>query len=120
MADKIFELDEAEITTTQGLHKLCDHGRRASFQLATQLAIAAEDLQAALAEIQGNPLLLGVDSRARGRIVAAHLGHAADLEREAAIAFSRTWHSFARHFQAEIGHTAGAAKKPRRVFNFEA
>ena len=121
MTDKLsfFGVGEEELATESGLHTVCNKGRRGAAELASTLAMMAEEVELALRHAdKGHPMLASLDTRFRARMVASHLKHAAELMQLSAVSFARTWHSFRRHYIAEL-NTQAKARKPRQTFRFD-
>lgn len=76
------------------LQRMCDQGRLLSHSFADRIIVAADEIQLALAQVQGAPHLLGVDMRMNAKRVTRSLRHAARLQTESARAFQGTWYRF--------------------------
>lgn len=76
------------------LQRLCEQGRLISHEFADRIIVAADEVQIALAQIQGAPHLLGVDVRMNAKRVTRNFRHAARLQTESARAFQAAWMRF--------------------------
>lgn len=118
MSEKLsfFGVGEEEVSTESGLHIVCNKGRRGAMELASTVAMMAEEVELALRHAdQGNPYLIGLDTRYRARRVSSHLRHSAELLQMSAVSFARTWFSFRKHFTQQ----PAPKKKPARSFRFD-
>lgn len=94
-----FSLGEPVFLNTSMVRAYCENGRNLIRPLANELRIGSEELRAALKEVRShNPLLLGVDTKIKAKIVASHLVHAAEGIEQAAAGFVRCYLSFEKHF----------------------
>jgi hypothetical protein len=112
-------LGDAEFTDNLAIRDYCNRLRLVSHHLGVEVAIAAAELQAALGQIPGNQFALGLDSRVRARLVAAHLHRAAEAQTAAAAAAVRAYASFRKHFQPELA-AVNRNSRPRKRFEFKA
>lgn len=109
-------LGDPEFFTNADIRAYCETARSLQLQMAFELAMAAELLQAVLKEVpdaDGRPF--GAQSRARR--VAKHLKKAADDAKDAAANAARTYAAFQREFDPELARTS-RPRQQRRAFDF--
>lgn len=114
-------LGDPDLTTDVAIREYCEKARKAFRQLHAELEIAADELQAYLAEVPNPPADSGYRSSShRARIVAGHMRTAADASGRAAVAFVRVWRSLERQFAPELNAARGKpAKAKKPSFKFE-
>ncbi|HEY9474811.1 MAG TPA: plasmid transfer protein TraA [Mycobacteriales bacterium] len=112
-------LGDAEFTDNIAIRDYCNRLRLLSHHLGVEVAIAAAELNAALGQIPGNQWALGLDSKARARLVSMHLHRAAEAQTAAAAAAVRAYASFRKHFSPELD-AVNKNSRPRRTFQFKA
>lgn len=82
------------VYSTTELRTMCEHGRLLFNTAADRLSIVAAELNILLRHLPGNPVLLGLDSRAVARRITRHLVRASELETAAARAMKDTWFAY--------------------------
>jgi len=82
------------VYSTSELRALCEQGRALFNHSADRLSVVAAELTVLLRRVPGNPMLLGLDSRAVARRVTRHLVRAAELETAAAGEMKNTWFAY--------------------------
>lgn len=80
--------------STSQLQTMCEQGRLLFNTASDRLSVVAAELRVNLAGLGGNPMLLGLDSRAAARRVTRNLVHAAALQHEAARAMQACWFTY--------------------------
>lgn len=111
----VTDLQAIELTSTSGLQKYVEAARTLALAFGSELDFAAAELAAALARTKGNPWLLGLDAKVAGRIVAAHLARAAELQRGAAAEAIKAWRVFTQRFAPAIEQDP----KTHKAFQFD-
>lgn len=93
-------LDQPVFESPRAIREFCENGRKVLRQAYLHLALSADELQAVLKEhpTNGSPLWLGMDARVRARLVASHLGRAAQGIEVASVEMTRTFASYHKHF----------------------
>lgn len=119
MTEEHASIGEAEFTDNIAIRDYCNRLRLVSHRLGVEVAIAAAELNAALGQIPGNQLALGLDSRARARLVSMHLHRAAEAQTASAAAAVRAYASFRKHFGPELD-AVNRNRRPRPKFEFKA
>lgn len=77
--------------STSEMQLMCEQGRLLFDTIYDRISTITAELKANLAAMQGNPYLLGIDSKSAARRTVRPLLHAAGLSREAATAMKNSW-----------------------------
>ncbi|NUR25623.1 MAG: hypothetical protein HOV83_07195 [Catenulispora sp.] len=103
-------LDDIQgVYSTSELRTMCESGRLIFNTAADRLAIVSAELNILLRHVPGNPVLLGLDSRAVARRVTRHLVRASELQSAAARSMKDCW--FAYESLVLNPSTSGAVKR---------
>ena len=88
-------LDDIQgVYLTTELRTMCEQGRLLFNTAADRLHVVAAELTILLRRVPGNPVLLGLDSRAVARRITRHLVRAAEYETAAAREMKNTWFAY--------------------------
>lgn len=82
------------VYSTSELHAMCENGRQLFNICGDRLSVTAAELNVLLRQVPGNPMLLGLDSRAVARRITKHLVRAAELQTGAARAMKDCWFAY--------------------------
>jgi hypothetical protein len=82
------------VYSTSELRQMCESGRGVFNLAADRLSVTAAELNLLLRAIPGNPLLLGLDSRAVAKRITKHLVRASHLQVEAARSMKDCWFTY--------------------------
>jgi hypothetical protein len=85
------------VYSTSELRTMCEAGRKLFSSAADRLSVTAAELAVLLRRLPGNPVLLGLDSRATARAVTRHLVRAAALQTGAAHEMKATWFAYEQY-----------------------
>jgi hypothetical protein len=96
------KLGEVEFRNNNDLADYCRKLRTILRRLSQEVAFAADELQAVLGTVPGTRGAMGIDSRLRAKLVAAHLRIAAELLRIAVGSVAKCHASFLKHFAPEL------------------
>lgn len=105
-------LGQVEFKDNNDLHAYTLRLRKILRILSQEAAFAADELQARLATVPGAKAALGIDSRIRARIVAAHLRVASDLLRIAAGQTAKCYAAFLKHYAPELDEVHKGKPRP--------
>ena len=82
------------VYSTTELRQMCEGGRQLFSICADRLSVTAAELNVLLRQVPGNPLLLGLDSRAVARRITKHLIRAGELQVSAARSMKDCWFAY--------------------------
>ncbi|MGW1678550.1 hypothetical protein [Saccharopolyspora sp. NPDC002376] len=117
MDEKSKLLDQPVFESPRAIREFCENGRKVLRQAYLHLALSAEELQAVLKDhpTNGSPVFMGLDARVRARLVASHLGRAAQGIEVASVEMTRTFTSYHKHFLQQFETNKGSRRRPFNV-----